>query len=153
MVDIPAPGTTVVAMSTTTMFIVVGILLAGIGATVATRIIGRKAAHGPHGETLPDGRADGDTDAAANSQRAGATRDPRVERISEAYENGEIDERMIGTAARVLGISTEEARRRLDGAATAQGTASVGGHDRSKTRAKNRKKNKQSKRSRQANRR
>lgn len=82
-------------------------------------------------------------------------RDPRVARVSEAYANGEIDERMLTTAARVLGIEKAEARRRLEGAANAEGVVPAGEREkqRAQTRAKNRKKNKQAKRSRQANRR
>lgn len=94
--------------------------------------------------------------AASNREEVATVQDPRVERVKDAYANGEIDERMLGTAARVLGIDKDEARRRLEGA----GNAGASGIDpaererkRAKTRAQNRKKNKQSKKSRQANRR
>jgi hypothetical protein len=94
--------------------------------------------------------------AASKREEVATVQDPRVERVKDAYANGEIDERMLGTAARVLGIDKDEARRRLEGA----GNAGAAGIDpaererkRAKTRAQNRKKNKQSKKSRQANRR
>jgi len=79
----------------------------------------------------------------------------RVAKVTEAYRRGEIDERMVGAAARVLGIERQEAIKRLeqagalDGAVTTTGRAPARPADRDKRR----KKNKQARRSRQGNRR
>lgn len=154
MVDRPGTGTTVRAMTTDSILVVLGsisilaILTVGIRSIRPRRSAPDTAKTSAAGER-PESRTGGE------EQSSGGTRDPRVERVSEAYANGEIDERMLTTAARALGIEKEEARRRLEGAATAHGTATTGEREkqRAQARAKNRKKNKQAKRSRQANRR
>jgi hypothetical protein len=82
----------------------------------------------------------------------------QVRQVAEAYNRGEIDAKTIRTAAKVLGISADEASRRLESAAdkdtplsaaanTAKGAVTA------KQRDARRKKNKQSKKSRQGNRR
>lgn len=144
-------------MSTTAIVItiVTGVPLVALMAGIVMRR--RSSAGRTHpvaGNDAAHGAAGNDTSQPADSTVV--ARDHRIERVKEAYESGEIDERMIGTAARVLGIDKEEARRRIEGA-SATGAASVDPAERerrrAKSRAQNRKKNKQSKKSRQANRR
>ena len=152
MVDIPGGRTTVPSMSTTVsvITIVAGVSFAALVAGVAAR---RRTTTG---RVRSGTENEAPSAAASNREEVATVQDPRVERVKDAYANGEIDERMLGTAARVLGIDKDEARRRLEGA----GNAGAAGIDpaererkRAKTRAQNRKKNKQSKKSRQANRR
>jgi len=75
----------------------------------------------------------------------------RVARVREGIESGEIDERMVGAAARAIGISKDEARRRLEQAGEI--TNPVGTNRRPVDRDKRRKKKQQAKRSKRANRR
>lgn len=75
----------------------------------------------------------------------------RVARVKEGVESGEIDDRMVGAAARMIGISKDEARRRLEQAGEI--TNPVGAHRRPVDRDKRRKKKQQAKRSKRANRR
>lgn len=81
----------------------------------------------------------------------------QVRQVAEAYNRGEINEKTIRTAAKVLGISADEASRRLESvaskdapllAAETKAKAAVS----AKQRDARRKKNKQSKKSRQGNR-
>lgn len=75
----------------------------------------------------------------------------RVARVRDGVESGEIDDRMIGAAARAIGISKDEARRRLEQAGEI--TNPVGTNRRLVDRDKRRKKKQQAKRSKRANRR
>jgi hypothetical protein len=82
----------------------------------------------------------------------------QVRQVAEAYNRGEIDEKTIRTAAKVLGISAEEASRRLESAAEqdaplSPAEAKAKAVVTAKQRDARRKKNKQSKKSRQGNRR
>lgn len=82
----------------------------------------------------------------------------QVRQVAEAYNRGEIDEKTIRTAAKVLGISAEEASRRLESAADqdtslSPAEAKAKAVVTAKQRDARRKKNKQSKKSRQGNRR
>ena len=70
----------------------------------------------------------------------------RVDRMQQAYADGEIDDEMIAKAAKVLRITEEEARRRLSSRITVAGSGSG-------SRADRRRKNKSAKASRRKNRR
>lgn len=152
MVDIFLAKTTVRCMTSNSILILLGIcgVLGSLGGLVFLRT--RKLSGNKVAGTIP---AAPETPAASETTTSAGKQEPRIERVATAYENGEIDERMLRTAARALGINVEEARARLEGAAEAD-TAS-GTSERMKNRAhvstRNRKKNKQAKRSRQANRR
>jgi hypothetical protein len=84
-----------------------------------------------------------------------ATSDPRVggraAAMARAYQEGEIDEEMLEKAARKIGISREEAERRLGSAATGAATSSRKPLS-ERERASRKKKNKQSRQSRKTNR-
>lgn len=69
----------------------------------------------------------------------------RVGRMQDAYAAGELDEKMIARAAKAIGISEDEARRRLSARVAAK-PRSVGGN------ADRRKRSKQAKASRKRNR-
>jgi cell division GTPase FtsZ len=75
----------------------------------------------------------------------------RVTRVRDAVANGDIDDRMVGTAARMIGISKEEARRRLEKAGDT--VTPPGAVKKPVDREKRRKKKQQAKRSKRANRR
>ena len=154
MVDISLAKTTVRCMTSNSILILLGIcsVLGVFGGLVFLRTrkrIGNEVAGTM--PTAPETR----TETAPETVTSAGKREPRIERVATAYENGEIDERMLRTAARALGINTEEARARLEGAAeadTSSGTAERM-KNRANVRTQNRKKNKQAKRSRQTNRR
>jgi hypothetical protein len=69
----------------------------------------------------------------------------RVGRVQDAYAAGEIDEKMIARAAKAIGISEDEARRRLSARVASRPRPSGGNADR-------RKRSKQAKASRKRNR-
>lgn len=140
-------------MSTSSILVTLGTLFATALAGAGARTILRGRVTARRGATDAGIVTSPETPTGKGATTKVEARDPRIERVSEAYANGEIDERMLTTAARALGIDKEVARRRLEGAADAQGTATSRETHRAQTRAKNRKKNKQAKRSRQANRR
>lgn len=156
MVDIHGTGTTVAPMSTDSILVLLGGLAVLVGSVLGGQALRRKRDRKSAGNAATR-QSSGATDAGVPGENDAATakRDPRIDRVAEAYANGEIDERMLTTAAHTLGISKDEARQRLAGAAETRGTAGTDDREkkRAQARAKNRKKNKQAKRSRQANRR
>lgn len=153
MVDTPGEHSTVDHMTTTTaVTIALLVLLTGAGVTTLLR---RRATRTTRTDPST-GHAPGAPEDAASTAERPRPRDPRIGRVAQAYADGAIDERTIGTAARILGIDKDEARRRLEAAATADttsGTTGGNGARRPVDRAKKRKKNKQARRSRQTNRR
>jgi len=153
MVDTSEEHSTVDHMTTTAVTIALLVLLTGAGVTTLLR---RRATRTTRTDPST-GHAPGAPEDAASTAERPRPRDPRIGRVAQAYADGAIDERTIGTAARILGIDKDEARRRLEAAATADttsGTAGGGnGARRPVDRAKKRKKNKQARRSRQTNRR
>lgn len=140
MVDVDETRVTVPAM-TIAIVVLVAVLVAAAGVwllkrTVASRVEGAlRTAH----------------------ENTGKPGNSKARQIAEAYQRGEIDEKMIKSAAKVLGISADEANARLSKAADAPVTDSelVRAQKIAKANqiAARRKKNKQSRKSRQGNRR
>ena len=129
--------TLVLTLVVAVVLIVVGVLLLRL--SIRRRVRESIRAQAP--ENLPGGRTDSG----------------KVAQVAQAYSRGEIDESTVKAAAKVLGISTAEATRRLDAAAQQPDVSPETQRSRSVTKAKQvdarRKKNKHAKKSRRGNRR
>lgn len=172
MVDTPGTDATVTRMNSTLVIVIVLVALLLTVGFATTLMLRRKVVRRAEGIANDEGarlrgqlvehlerKARKEAGRPAGVRRDGEEIDEgagkaldRVGRVAEAYANGEIDERMVGAAARMLGIDKQEALKRLESAGAAAGSVSTPGR-RPVDRAKKRKKNKQAKRSRQANRR
>ena len=108
--------TLVLTLVVAVVLIVVGVLLLRL--SIRRRVRESIRAQAP--ENLPGGRTDSG----------------KVAQVAQAYSRGEIDESTVKAAAKVLGISTAEATRRLDAAAQQPDVSPETQRSRSVTKAK-----------------